>query len=322
MPTIAAVHSTDLVLTNLAIVQGRNRFIGSEIFPEMDVTEKTAKIYEIDPNFEAMRDQDVERAPGAEAKTADFQITKPITFNAQDRALTGFVPDEFMAVRNPAIQAHLDKVQFLRDKLELNREIKIFNQLVTDLTGAQTSSPAVKWDAATGDAVVDISAQMDVIEQNTGFSPNVLAIDKKVMRAIRDSATFQDRAKYVQIVTGSATATILAEILGLERVVVADIAIKNTAAANATASLSRIWDETVILARVDPPALEYGGLGLTFTWTTGDTAVRGTGGIVQGWRVETWRENKRKSDAMMLSRYYDIKTIKAAAGHRFTNTLT
>lgn len=324
MPSAASVFTTDLLLSNMAIAHGRNTYLSDQVFPVMDSPIKTGKVKKLDPNFTLMRSGDFRRAPGSEAQAIDAETSNPVTFNCEDHALVRYVPDELKAVMNPPEQAFINSVQWQADLLALEKEVALVTLLAATLTSTLTSSPTNKWNASNGDPIADITAKMALIEESKGVTPNALAMDVTVARALRDNVDVQDRIKYTGAggaVPFEVVARAIADTLGIADVFIANISVKNTGPHEGTASLSRVWGENVLLFRRESPGPEYAGLGLTVTWNSGDQSPEGEGGLVGGYRVARFREPKRKSEGIMTSRYYDQQVMDSVAGHWFTNTL-
>lgn len=319
MPASNNLFSTSITLTNVAIGPTRNQFIGREVYSVLDSTVKTGTIFSIDTQEEARRISDTTRAPGSEAKTKDIQVARPVTFNCTDHALADFVPDEHRAIQNPAIQASVDATQDLMDAVNLEMEVDIKADLDANVTATAVASAWAT--AATGTPIADIRVAQGQVELAAGVSPNRLALDVSVMRAIADTAEFLDHAKHTTLPTMSANAELLRNILGLEMVIVANLDLQNTAAKGATASLARIWADDAYLYFWEAPRIRTRNTGAITTWTSGDTAGGGTGGIRDGVRVSTWREDKRRSDGIMVGRYYDLNGLNYGACRRLQDTL-
>lgn len=334
MPSLSNVFSSDARLSQIAIdASGGNTYIADRIFPKLTVNQYQGKIYKLDTAQELRRQQNTLRAPGTTANRFDIDVSAPISFQCDDHALDSVVPNEIRAARDPALVAAINETEILTEALMLDREIKLASTLATDIT--QTSSPSTKWlTHASATPLADIRARIQTVKDAAGVKPNTLAMDDAVLSHIVQTAEFKDEVKYTvpltQIMeTNDQRALVLAALLGLREVIVAEVGLKNTAAKGKTASLSSIWDDTVYLFYKDPnPRPKYKGLGMILEWESGNTTdvyVPGgnpLGGIVGGYRVLRKYDDDLEAERIRVGCYYDLVTVNAAAGYKFTNVLT
>lgn len=320
MPQTQDIFVVNPVLTEISIGRGTNSYLSGEIFPGFSSKTKTGQILRFDPSGEALKPADVKRAPGATARRVDFDIDHPITYVIGGRSLDKLVPDEHKAVLNPAELGAINATKYLANRLRITRELDAVALIDAQLTGDLTSSPSVKWDHANGDAVEDLLAVMTLMEASAiGVTPNSIALDIQVMRAIGESASFKDRVKYTGVHKSNSTPQMLAEILGLDNVYVAKINRQNTAAEGAAVATERIWGERVVVFYKEPPALETMNFGMSMNWA--HPVLQGPG-FDEGISVEEYREERAKSDGVVMHWYYEDKVINPTAGHLLTNVLT
>ncbi len=322
--TEASDYRVDAALTNLATKRKANRYAAPFVLPDMPVNFQTGKYWARDPYKDELRQNEDIRAIGTEPLSAYVGIpSSSAGYTVDDHALQDALPIEISSNADPAVQAELDKVAKIRNMLALNEEIELVANLGTYVT--TTDTPTTKFDnydagADDDDPVQFITSQYYKIEDAVGASPNLLVLDSKVAIALFNSPEFRERMKYTLPPnqtgpTEDIMQRALAAILGLEQVRITS-GLKNTAKKGQTASTSRIWGDTCLLAYVEPPSLEYAGLGQTFVWRTGG------GAAVDGLLVEREYVMRKRSDIFYVHRYRCQKIINATAGVLLTDTLT
>ena len=307
MPEVSQVH-IDATLTNLSVAYRNPAFIADELAPVVNVKKQFDRYFIYDAGRETFRSTDDRRAPGAEANEVDFALSSD-SYSADDHALSSVIPDEERDNADPAIQPSIDRVEFLTDKVGLNKEIELA-KLATDtsvITQSETLSGTDQWsDYANSDPVTAVEDTKATIIQSVQVMPNTLVLPYEVYIKVRMHPQVVDRAKYVTL--GVIGADVLAQIFDVERVLVPR-ALENTAAPGQSASMSFVWGKDALICFVPPrPALKQVSLAYTFQWSAAP-------GSLSGNSVEVWREDRRKADAIRVQRYYDQKIIAAGAAY-------
>ncbi len=305
MPEISEVH-IDAALTNLSVAYRNSAFISDALAPVINVRKQFDRYFIYDADREAFRANNDRRAPGAEANEVDFSLSTD-NYTADDHALTAVVPDEERDNADPAIQPSVDRVEFLREKIDLNKEVELAG-LLTDaavITQNETLSGTGQWsDFINSDPVQAVETRKSTIVGSVQTLPNTLVLPYEVYTQVRVHPAVVDRAAYANVaVVGP---EVLAQIFDVDRVLVPR-ALRNTAAPGQTPSMSFVWGKDALLAYVPPrPALKSVSLALTFQWS-------GAPSSLSGHSVEVWREDRRKADVIRVQRYYDQKVIAAGA---------
>ncbi len=102
--------------------------------------------------------------------------------------------------------------------------------------------------------------------------------------------------------TRSLSEEVIASILGLERVIIPGVAIGSGAVGVSGFGVTAgyLWGKDVILAYVPSrPGLRVPAFAYEFAWTYGGRVMV----------TDRWREEKRKSDVIRVSRRYDLKRV-------------
>jgi hypothetical protein len=204
-----------------------------------------------------------------------------------------------------------DATELVTSKVLLGREIVMRDMVTTaanyasgltvTLSAAAITGPpsyGVQWNLAAATPIKDIRTAKAVMHAKSWVQPTVAVIPYQVMTALEDSADLIDRIKYSE--RAILTPELIATMLGLSKVIVPGGGYSNTAAGQAVVP-GYIWGKDVLLAFVpDRPGLRLPAYGYEFVWGYG-------GGTPQA--VDRWREERRKSDVLRVSRRYDLKFI-------------
>ena len=119
------------------------------------------------------------------------------------------------------------------------------------------------------DPIKFIDEQKTLIHQNTGRTPNRLALGAQVFDALKLHPAILERVKYGGTTANPASVTenVLAQLFGVEHLVVLK-SIQNTAAQGADAQMGYIGDPTALLLAyaTNAPAVDEPSAGYIFTW--------------------------------------------------------
>lgn len=313
MPHPNEVH-IDAALTNVSVAYRNPAFIADELAPVVPVRKQSDKYFIYDAARESFRATDDRRAPGAEANEVNFSLSSD-SYYAEDHALVSAVPDEERENADPAIQPNIDRTEFLRAKIDLNKEIELAALLTSTsvITQSTTLAGTSQWsDLDDSDPIAAIEAQKATIMSAVQALPNVLVLPYEVYSVLRLHPKVIERVAYGSV--GAVNEQILAQVFDVERVLVPR-GFKNTAREGQAASLSSIWGKHALLCHVPSrPALKQVALAYSFAWT-------GAPGSLGGHRVEVWREERRKADVVRVQRYYDQKVIAPGAAYLWKNAV-
>lgn len=306
MPASNEVH-IDAALTNLSVGYRNPAFIADQLAPVVTVRKQSDRYFIYDADREQFRQSDDRRAPGAEANEVNFTLSSD-QYYCEDHALVSVVPDEERENADPVIQPNIDRTEFLRAKIDLNKEIELAGML-TDaslITQNTTLAGTDQWSDADADPVAAIEAQKATIMSSVQVLPNTLVLPYEVYCQVRVHPKVLERVTLGTV--GALGQDVLAQVFDVERVLVPR-AFKNTAPAGQSPSMSYVWGKNALLCHVPTrPALKQMALSYSFAWT-------GAPGSVSGHRVELWREERRKADLVRVQRYYDQKIIAAGAAY-------
>lgn len=286
----------DQALTNISVGWPTQGLAGAALFPSVTVRKQSDKYY-IFGREGWLPEADL-RAPGTEANEISGAAVSLDTYYAQEHALQIAVTDEERENADSPLSPDRDGTNMVTSKIMLGRE-RTFQTLATTAANyaaghSVTLAGITQWnDYVNSDPISDLRTGKLTIHSKIFTEPNVAIIPYQVMTKLEDHPDFLERIKYSERAIFSPE--LLASVLGIEKVIVPGVGI-NTANLGATASLGYLWGKDVVLAYVPPSAgLKIPAYGYEFTW--GSQAA------------DRWREEKRKSDVIRVSRYYDVKMV-------------
>lgn len=291
----------DQALTNISVGWPTEGLAGAALFPSVTVRKQSDKYYVF--GREGWLPEVDLRAPGTEANEISGAAVSLDTYYAQEHALQIAVTDEERENADSPLSPDRDGTNIVTSKIMLGRE-RTFQTLATTAANyasghSVTLSGTSQWnDYANSDPISDLRTAKLTIHSKIFTEPNVAIIPYQVMTKLEDHPDFLERIKYSERAIFSPE--LLASVLGIQRVLVPGVGI-NSAVLGQTASLGYLWGKDVVVAYVPPGAgLKVPAYGYEFVW--GSQAA------------DRWREEKRKSDVIRISRYYDVKLVALGEG--------
>lgn len=311
MPEVQQVH-IDAALTNVSLAYRNHDFIAEQLAPRVAVRKQSDRYYVYDSEREAIRPSFDLRSPGSLAAEVDYTLSSESYF-CSDHALASAVTDEERENADPALQPHIDRTEFLTERILLNQEVALHNLLQTSpLIQEKALSPTDAWTTGASDPIADVREARMAIFESSQRRANIMVLPFKVYELLRSHPAVTEAIKYGG--QPMATPAVLADLFDVDRVLVPR-ACANTATPGQPPHVESVWEPAVYLAHVAPrPGLKQVTLAHTFVWN-------GTPGSENGTLVERWRENGRKADMVRVQKYYDIKLIAPGAGFRVTGIM-
>lgn len=316
MPEVSAVQ-IDKALTNVAVGYPMGTFISPRLLAPIPVGFQTGKYYVFDSAREFIRQADDKHRPGTASNQIDFDVTSS-SYVCDGHALSAAVPDEEKANAEAIIRPYINKTNLITSKVMVNQEMGLKVKLDAALVSTLTSDPTNEWDdKVSGDPFADINLAVNAVEDATGMTPNIMAMDVKVMRALREHPDIIERVVYGGQNENPAMISVsgIAALFGFEEILISN-AMYNSAITGQTASISRVWGSDVYIAYRSPtPAIDMPSLGYRFEWSPFT-------GSQYGFAVRKWYSDDRACDMVEVKKYYDQEITLAAAGYRLQNRLT
>lgn len=311
MPEVQQVH-IDAALTNVSLAYRNNDYIAEQLAPRVSVRKQSDRYYVYDADREAIRASFDLRAPGSLAAEVDYKLSSESYF-CSDHALASAVTDEERENADPALQPHIDRTEYLTERILLNQEIALQDLLRTSpAIDEKVLAPSEAWTAASSDPIGDVREARMAIFESSQRRANVMVLPYQIYELLRSHPAVTEAIKYGG--QPMATPAVLAQLFDVDRVLVPRACV-NKAAPGQAPQVGSVWEAAIYLAHVAPrPGLKQVTLAHTFVWN-------GTPGSENGTVVERWRENGRKADMVRVQKYYDIKLIAPGAGFRIKGIL-
>lgn len=314
LPTAGDVH-VDAVLTQISVAFAQSEpSIAERVFRPVDVTKQSDKYFIYDL-ADWNRIQMEVRAPGTETVGAGWRVSND-TYFADIYGLHKDIDDPTRSNTDSPLDLDRDAVDFLNQQKNMKQD-KVWAEAFFT-TGVWTGSttggditPGVLWSAANSTPIKDIRTQIRSVKNKTGTRPNILVISGTVWDALQDNSDFLDRIKYTQ--TGIVNAGLLASLLQLEEVVIAEGMEVTSAEGASTTTTSPVFGKHALLAyRPARPGLKTPAAGYTYRWS-------GLYGMQAGGRIKKFRMEHLASDRIELEAAYDHKQVSPLMGAFFAN---
>lgn len=305
----------DAALTNLVIGFEPSGYIVQDIFPMVTV-DKQSNVYHVWTKGDFYRIPDTLRAPKTNANKVETNVSSE-TYFCNNYALGDDTSFEDLANVDVAIRIREKKSRNLVNLLQLDWEDRVASQISSgsNVGSYTTLSGTNQWnDFANSDPVNDVEVGKDSIASTTGKEANLIIIPRLVMSKLKQHPDLLDRVKYTGTNDrpGQVTERALAEIFGVDRVLVGKT-FKNTAEEGAaTASFSDIWGKNVVIAHTTNAPSPDGrdpSLGYSFRWNSPLLANNPMA-------IERWVDpNNRKFENIEASYYQDEKITSSELGY-------
>ena len=318
-PAIRNVH-VDVPLTNISVayLQSQDSFIASKIFPIIPVEKLSNKYYKYTKN-DWFRDEAQRRAGGTESAGGGYSLTTD-NYSCDTFAFHKDVNDYDRNNADTQINLNRDATELVTQRLLLRAE----RQWVSDYFGISIwgtdkvgGTDFTLWsNIASGTPITDIRAGIRTIKVNTGMMPNTLVLGYDVFDVLREHPTILDRIKYVsQLTSRNITPDLLASVLGIERVVVAD-AIYATNKEGATEAYNFTHGKHALLCYVEQnPGPLKPSAGYIFAWN----GV--SGGLGKTIGIKRFRMEELAAERIEGEIGFDAKVVATDLGYFFSGAV-
>lgn len=324
MPTPSSALSTlrpDLggSLEEFNTAMDRLGFIGLRVLPVFE-TAKQAGVFGKIPIEQLLANRDTERAPGSGYSRGQFKFTSD-SYSCEEHGAEEPVDDRESRMYADYFDAELVSTERARDVVLRNHERRVAAAVFNATTfTSQTTSITNEWDDADNATPIDdVETAVRAIWERCGLWPNSLIINRIVFRNLRKCDQIVDRiaSSGAGMPTRAAdvTAAQLASVFDLENIIVAGSAY-NSATEGQDVSISSIWsNEYAMVAKiVTSNDIREPGLGRTFHWGEDGSAIGGM--------VESYRDERVRSDIIRCRHDVDEKTLVTEAAQLLDNVTT
>jgi len=304
-PTGSGNVHIDQVLTTISLGWPNNGLVGNNLFANVGVRKQSDKYYVFGRESWLAETSDF-RAPGTEANEIPGLQLSLEPYYAQEHSLQIPVTDEERENADAPLSPDRDGTELVTSKIMLGRELAMKAMVTTTANYASGLSTTLvgtaQWnDYANSNPIGDTRTAMRAVHAKVFMEPNTAIIPYQVMSILEDHPDIIERIKYSE--RAVLTPEIIASVLGVQRVIVPGVGVGTGApgAAGNAITASYLWGKDVIFAWVPPRAgMRIPAFAYEFTWNYG-AAVQQV--------VDRWREDKRKSDLIRVSRRYDLKMV-------------
>lgn len=328
MPIAPEAH-VDTYLTNLAVdfYNNSDQFIAGKVFPTIPVDEASG-LYTRWPKGYFLRDEMRERPLGERARRIRYRADRG-QYVCIEEAVSHAVDDRERPRTNSPTINPLDPDEAAMRLLTLQGLIHQEREWVasyfrtgvwtTDLTG-RASSPStgefLQWDQAGSDPADQVASLQDTMAEGGARAGNTLTLGRYAFRKLKAHPAIKEAIKYTQ--KGIVTAEILAEYLGVDRLIVPG-GVQNTAAEGQTDSISFIVpSRSALLTYANPtPSRQEPSAGYTFAWTGLIPGLTNAFGGV----ISRYREEQEHSDVFEIRVAGDQRIVAPDMGVFLSNAV-
>lgn len=329
-PTMQSVHKS-AALSNIAIGYRNQMFIADRVFPHVTVTKQADYFFKFLKGA-WFRNEARVRGPGSEAGRSGYKLTSD-TYTCKEYAQAHPIPIEIINNADVAIQPWATGVRFAMNAVMLAKEYLVSTLCCT--TGNWTTTDDVNGDwaatAGTNTFLTDVLSGKETIRQLIGVYPNVLVLDAKTFRHLKECDDILDRIKYsgTQGAPADVTTQTLAQLFELDEVLIGG-ALRSTAeetVAGTEWSAQDLWEKTstkgaaFLFYRTRTPAIDEPNAGYIFEWNGGAGQQSRTVNQDVYREVRYWWEDAAKQFVVEASECFDAVATCADAGYLFYDTV-
>lgn len=329
-----------MTLAEFSTAMNRKKYIGHLVFPPLSVGEQSSEFAILPAAALLTPIEDTKRAPKGGYSRGDWEWDK------DDYATTEHGVEEVVDDRLVKIYRNEINAESISRERAVNRVAQAYEATAAALAFDTTyfdgdHTKSVVTDTASGfhgkpwsdktdaDPIQDIDAGREVFAANCGHEPNAMVLDHSALLKVIRTARVEDLVKPTGRLDDQTIAKLmpqLQEVFQLEKIIVADSPIKNTAGHGAAAKFSRIWNNNyALLCRIyDGEDLEYPEpfLGRTLMWSEEAGPLPGADSDGIGVLVEEYREENRRGGVIRARTDYEIKRFYKPAGLLLQNVMT
>lgn len=296
------VHHPQL-LTDVTNKLRNESYIADMVWPVVGVVKDTDRlaVYTTD----SLKVVETVRANKSRAKEATFGVSYT-TYYLQEHALSDLVTERDRANCDPAINADIDCVENLTDRLLLGREVAAATMAFTSSTWSTgvslTSTTSWRYNTTTADPAISAHSATASIQMRSGKRPNQCVMGYQSYAYMRDNVALLDKIKYTQI--GSMTPGLIAAIFDVDQLVIGE-AVRDNGLEGVSSSNTSVWANGALFQYVERnPGLRKVSSGYLLTRTPG-----------QAFGVKQWREEEYDGDRTEVSTSWAFKAVCTAAAY-------
>jgi hypothetical protein len=316
----------DQILTNIMLGYKQKGLVYDQLLPTLHVPDLTGIAFQQDESH-LVAPLSTERAAFARANRVSWGLTSVSYGPLKERSLETGITDQIMRLYKEPLQPETRATTVVTSKIALEKEIAVMTKFTTLANFASTNkvtlSGTTQFDNAASDPIGVATTAARAIKLGCGSQPNVVVMNPDVRDGLRNNAAIKARINYAARLTKAELDAQIADVLGVERIIVAEGVKSNQAEESTTAGTkSYIWGDDMLFAYVtSAPALEELSLGYILQLDPEHTLSGANGqDIFTG--VDKWYEQSRKSTFVRANDFYDLWTVSALAGYLVKDCLS
>ena len=258
----ADVH-IDAAVSNILLNYRPHGFIADQIFPIVTVGKQSDRFFKI-TQADRFRTTTDRRSPGRSPNEISFEVSSDGYF-ADNYALGTYLTAEEMNNADEALNNRQIRSELVTDILLLNYEKRLADTVNSTTNVGTYGVTASAWGTANANPYLDTQGDLQVVEDVTGYHPNLVVFGKQSWRKFRES----DKIQAMLFPHGGGVPTLehAKLLLEVDKVLIGG-AYYNSAAEGFSQTLTKIWDDNVLYAYVAPkPSKEVPSYGYSFRWS-------------------------------------------------------
>lgn len=285
-----------------------NGYVGFKLFPVFNAGDPSGDYY-VFPRGNALNlPRNIRHSPGAPFSRS-LQKVSDDNYACKDAGHEEPVPDTIRRKYANRFDADKAATKRLTDIIKLNHELRVKDLI--DAASLEDATPTIKWNEPDSDPRADVNAAKEYLRLNCGLRPNLMVISEPVRLFLEGHPAIMKF--YSETTPGLLPLAKLAAFFNVGEIAVAEQVI-NTANEGQALTPADIWDDTVILARVDSSQdLMVPSFGRTFNWSEM--------GAADGTQIFTYRDEPVESTVHRVRHFTDEKIVAAHAAYRLENVL-
>lgn len=300
----------ELGVAVMEYIEQAKEFIGPLCLPIFKTKKKESSFSAI-TRESITRDADTKRAPRSAYNRDGFEA-KDLSYKCEEHGLEGALDDAEREMYASDFDAELITTQITARRLMQAQERRVSNILFNTSTwtggSLYTDYSSDPWDDIATDVIGQVRAAREKVRANCGLEPNSLICNKANIDRLLDNTGIKESIKYVARLTEAEILNALADILGIEKIIVGK-AIYNSAKEGQSFVSADIWSDDFAMVAVvagDSQNLVSPSVGRTFLWIS-DSPDNAT--------VESYRDEVHRSDVFRVRQNVDEKIIDKYFAH-------
>jgi hypothetical protein len=329
-----AINRFDLSLSygEFNLLANRQKFVGLNVFPPVTTLMESASFLRVKIASLLGPVRDTQRAPRTGYKRDDFQWDTD-SYKTEDHGWEAELDDRQIKRYGEIRAERLASMRAINNVLlryEYDCAAAAFSTSFFNNTGkTRNANATVAWGTkATADPIADIDTAVETVAANCGSPPNTMVLTDIALRKLIRTDRVEGLLKY----SGNDDPKLfyralpaLAELLRIERILVAQ-GFKNTAGEGQTATMSRLWDSTIVgLFNVNNDGMDgdleapMPNIGRTIMWQDEAAPLPGDDSGAIGVIVEEYRDDTHRGNVFRARNDRQIKQLHADAGYLITS---